>query len=148
MVLLLLCLREAMVMMPKRGSPLPMFEEHQLRTALDRISQLSFDELIDDFRIGRTLLRNCRVGNIFRVSAEQAKALADSAEGDINEQITRLEELGVLERVVGEGADGKRESFFNIPPLYRRCWPKHDTHLSRSPIGDISASSFSGKGSF
>jgi Cdc6-like AAA superfamily ATPase len=127
-VLLLLCLREAMLLTPKRGSALPMFEEHQLDAALDRVSQLSFDELIDDFRIGRTFLRNCRAGNIFKVSLEEARALADAADGDINEQLNRLEELGVLERAVGEGDGGKRESVLHVPLLYRRCWPTHETY--------------------
>jgi hypothetical protein len=112
-----------MIQMPKRGSPLPVFEEHHVQRALDFISKLSFDELLDDFRIGRTLLRNSRAGNIVKMSLEQAKAIASAEDGDVNEQLTRLERLGVLERVVGAEKDGKFEPSFQFPPLYTRCWP-------------------------
>jgi hypothetical protein len=54
-VILLLALRDAMIQLPKRVSLLPIFEEHHLQMALDRISKLSFDEVLDDFRIGRSL---------------------------------------------------------------------------------------------
>lgn len=120
-ILLLTLLRETPGANDYVLDALPIFKEDVLRRAMTRLSELSFGEVIDDFRVGRTFLRSCRAAKLEVFSMREVEGLFDEGEGAVALQLDLLERLGVLERLVLlDGGD--RFSKFRIPALYTRCW--------------------------
>jgi hypothetical protein len=63
----------------------------------------------------------CRAGKLETFAKKDVQELFNEAEGDKEEQVLLLERLGFLERIVRERGP-VRESLFQIPRLYTRCW--------------------------
>jgi hypothetical protein len=90
---------------------------------MDQLSEFSFKELIDDFRVARVFLGNCRAGKIDGFKLEEVTALFGADDGPISLQIHQLERLGFLERVVIENqSSGAQSGEFRVPPIFTRCW--------------------------
>jgi hypothetical protein len=100
----------------------PLFPEDALRWAMDRLSHLSFEELIDDFRVARTFLLNCRAGKKNSFALTEVSNLFSEADGAIAMQVAQLERLGFLERVLVQNGDGKQSAEFRVPKLFTRGW--------------------------
>jgi hypothetical protein len=105
-------------------STLPLFSADAVRDAMTRISDLSYSEVVDDFKVARSFVQNCRAGKLRDFSLSDVEALFDLAEGSIAEQVALLERLGFLERIVQEAESGTVTSRFRIPKLYTRCWDR------------------------
>ncbi len=88
---------------------------------MTRLSDLSFSEVVNDFKVAPTFVLNCRAGKLTGFTLEEVKQLFDEAEGRTGDQVRLLERLGFLERVV-EQRGVETTSLFRIPRLYTRCW--------------------------
>jgi energy-coupling factor transporter ATP-binding protein EcfA2 len=102
-------------------STFPLFSAETAGRAMTRLSDLSFSEIINDFKMAPSFVQNCRVSKRDSFTLHQVDKLFDEAEGKISEQVRLLERLGFLERAVQEGDSGP-QSLFRIPKLYTRCW--------------------------
>jgi GTPase SAR1 family protein len=102
-------------------STLPLFSTDAVRGAMTKLSDLSYSEVINDFKVARSFVQNCRVGKLASFVSSEVEELFDLAEGTISEQVGLLERLGFLERVVRVDDSGTT-SLFRIPRLYTRCW--------------------------
>jgi hypothetical protein len=100
---------------------LPLFSAEAVRDAMTKLSALSFSEVVTDFKVAPSFVRNCRVGKIESFALSDVEALFDTTEGGISEQVRLLERLGFLERIVLENEAGTKP-LFRIPRLYTRCW--------------------------
>jgi hypothetical protein len=101
---------------------LPLFSADEAGRAMTKLSDLAFDEVVNDFKVAPSFVLACRASKRFgAVAKEHVQGLFNAAEGDEEEQVLLLERLGFLERVVQEGDSGL-ESLFRIPKLYTRCW--------------------------
>jgi hypothetical protein len=83
-------------------SALPLFSAETAGRAMTRVSGLSFSEIINDFKVAPSFVRNCRAGRRDSFALHQVEKLFDEAEGKTSEQVALLERLGFLERVVEE----------------------------------------------
>jgi hypothetical protein len=120
-VLLLHLTRDAS---PRAGdlvSTLPLFSAEAVTSAMTRLSELSYSEVVTDFKVATAFVQNCRVRKRDSFALSDVEALFDESEGTISEQVRLLERLGFLERVVVEGDSGAKQ-FFRVPKLYTRCW--------------------------
>jgi hypothetical protein len=99
----------------------PIYSESTLQAAFRELSELWYKEVLDDFRVARTLVRNCRAERVFELGADDIKAMANGEDGPPAEQIDLLERLGFLERITVD-EDGQRARRFRIPRLYTGCW--------------------------
>lgn len=86
------------------------------------LSELSFSETVNDFRVAKSFLMSCRAGKLDVFRLAEVSGLFDESEGSIGRQVELLERLGVLERLVVAEENGERVAKFRIPPLYTRCW--------------------------
>jgi hypothetical protein len=102
-------------------STLPLFSAETAGRAMTRLSDLSFMEIINDFKVAPSFVQNCRASKRDSFALHEVEKLFDEAEGKISEQVRLLERLGFLERVVEESRSGPK-SLFRIPKLYTRCW--------------------------
>ncbi|MFD8007675.1 hypothetical protein [Streptomyces mirabilis] len=102
-------------------SGFPLFSAESVSKAMTKLSDLSFNEIVNDFKVAPTFVRNCRAGKRDRFALRDVQGLFDEADGTIANQVGLLERLGFLERVVQEGSSGP-EAVFRIPDLYTRCW--------------------------
>ena len=100
---------------------IPLFSEADITNALTRLSELSYQEVISDFRVATTFVRNCRSGKIKTFDLSKVESLFDAKEGTVALRVERLERLGFLERLVVPERDDL-VSRFQIPPLFTRCW--------------------------
>ena len=105
-----------------RVEKFPVFPAGALQSAMDQLSELSFKELVDDFRVARTFLSNCRAGKIDSFNLDRVKDLFSEDDGPTSLQIDLLERLGFLERVVVQRSDGQKSTEFRVPKLFNRCW--------------------------
>ena len=105
----------------------PLFSESALTAAMQQLSELSFKELVDDFRVGRTFLANCRAGRIETLRVTEAETLCAKEDGPTSRQLHQLERLGFLERVLVRGTDGSKQPEFRIPKLFTRGWEAGST---------------------
>src|SRR5262249_41446958 len=71
LVLLLILAAQSPAAQGVKMDRLPVFSLAALQWGMDRLSELSFKELIDDFRVAPTFLSNCRAGRL--TSFELAK---------------------------------------------------------------------------
>ena len=120
-VLLLHLVREFSARPEDVVSTLPLFSAEAVGKAMTRLSDLSFSEVVNDFKVAPSFVRNCRAGKLETFTLPDVETLFDQAEGKISEQVGLLERLGFLERIVEEGGSGL-VSLFRIPKLYTRCW--------------------------
>ena len=88
---------------------------------MTKLSDLSFDEVVSDFKVAPSFVLSCRAGKLETFAKDDVQELLNEAEGDKEEQVLLLERLGFLERIVREHGS-VRESLFHIPRLYTRCW--------------------------
>jgi len=102
-------------------STLPLFGHEAMTKAMTRVSDLSFSEVVTDFKVAASFVLNCRAGKLHTFALTDVEQLFDEAEGKISEQVHLLERLGFLEGVVENSSSGAR-SLFRIPKLYSRCW--------------------------
>lgn len=102
-------------------SALPVFSGTTLSTAMTRLSELSFSEVVNDFKVASSFVLNCRAAKKESFTLAAVENLFDEADGTMSEQVRLLERLGFLERIVVE-TDAGAESMFRIPKLYTRCW--------------------------
>jgi hypothetical protein len=102
-------------------SALPLFTAEALGRAMTKIADLSFSEVVNDFKVASSFVLNCRAGKLESFTLGEVENLFNTEEGMISEQVRLLERLGFLERLVQQsGPDIK--SRFRIPRLYTRCW--------------------------
>ena len=100
---------------------IPLFSEKEVADAMTSLSELSYQEVISDFRAATGFVRNCRAGKIIEFQLEEVKTLFDENEGSIVLQLERLERLGFLARTIVKVGDSL-VSRFRIPRLFTRCW--------------------------
>jgi hypothetical protein len=105
---------------PKRRR-IPLFTEKEVTDAMTRISELSYEEVISDFRAATGFVRNCRAGKIMEFELEKVKTLFDEKEGSVVLQLEMLERLGFLSRTIVKEGDALLPRF-RIPRLFTRCW--------------------------
>ncbi|WP_067540824.1 ATP-binding protein [Nocardia crassostreae] len=120
-VLLLHLTREMSTKSEEIVTDLPLFPEDAVTPAMTKVSDLSFSEVVNDFKVGTSFVLNCRAGKLVEFALHEVADLFDETEGRISEQVRLLERLGFLERVVQQTEAGTR-SLFRIPRLYTRCW--------------------------
>jgi hypothetical protein len=120
-VLLLYLMREHAARPQDMMSTLPLFSADEAAEAMTKLSDLSFSEVVNDFKVAPSFVLNCRAGRIETFALDDVKSLFNEAEGKISDQVRLLERLGFLERVVQERG-AVRQSLFRIPRLYTRCW--------------------------
>ncbi len=102
-------------------SSLPLFTAEEVGRAMTRLSESSFSEVVNDFKIAQSFVLNCRVAKRETFTLTEVEELFDRSEGPISEQVRLLERLGFLQRVV-KNSDSGDKSLFSIPKLYTRCW--------------------------
>jgi hypothetical protein len=100
---------------------IPLFSEKDVADAMTRISELSYEEVISDFRAAVGFVRNCRAGKITEFELEKVKTLFDDKEGSVVLQVEKLERLGFLSRTIAKDGDLLLPRF-RIPRLFTRCW--------------------------
>lgn len=99
----------------------PIFSEASLTEAMTSLSQLAFDEVVNDFKIATAFVRNSRAAGLREFRVEDVRPLFDETEGPVSQQLSELEALGYLARRVVE-VDGEPQVRFHVPPLYTRAW--------------------------
>lgn len=114
--------REEMLRAGEQTGSVPVFNRSVISSAMSRLSELSYDEVISDFRIGTSFVRNCRAGRVSRFRPEEIGKLMDPDEGSVGEQLEMLERLGFLQRQIIRDPHGILQTTFVIPSLYTRCW--------------------------
>jgi hypothetical protein len=100
------------------GSPL--FSEADASVAMTRVSELSYDEVITDYRVAATFVRNCKTSGLSSFALGNVLGMFDPAEGEPSAQVESLERIGFLERQTS--LDGEGGWWFRIPPLFTRHW--------------------------
>jgi AAA ATPase domain len=105
---------------PKRRR-IPLFSEKEVADAMTRVSELSYEEVISDFRAATAFVRNCRAGKIVEFELEKVQTLFDEEEGPVVLQVERLERLGFLARTIVKEGDSLLPRF-RIPRLFTRFW--------------------------
>jgi hypothetical protein len=106
-------------------SALPLFSAAEVSKVMTKLSDLSFSEVINDFKVAPSFVQNLRAGKLETFALADVRDLFEEAEGKISDQVRLLEGIGFLERIVRERsteAGTVRESLFRIPRLYARCW--------------------------
>ena len=120
-ILLLYISRDLSANLEHVVSTLPLFSAEAVGKAMTKLSDLSFLEVVNDFKVAPSFVLNCRAGKLYDFSMHEVENLFNEAEGKISDQVRLLERLGFLERVVQKGGSGAK-SLFRIPKLYTRCW--------------------------
>ena len=101
----------------------PLFTAAVTSQAMTTLSSLSYEEMINDFRVGSEFVRNCAAGKLEAFLLKDVQGLFSEEEGPVNEQREQLERLGFIERVVIDDS-GTQVEAFRIPELYRRSWQR------------------------
>lgn len=120
-VLLLYLARDHSAQQSEPVDELPVFTADAVTRAMTEVSELSFSEVVNDFKVATSFVLNCRAAKRTTFTLAEVEKLFQRDEGPISEQVRLLERLGFLERVVVE-TDAGAESRFRIPELYTRCW--------------------------
>lgn len=124
-ILLLYLARERAARPNAVVSTLPLFSAAEAGEAMTRLSDLSFSEVVNDFKVAPSFVQNCRAAKLETFALADVRDLFDEDEGKVSDQVRLLERLGFLERIVRERVTATgaiRESMFRIPRLYTRCW--------------------------
>ncbi len=133
-VLFLILVQKQAVDADMKVTAFPVFDEYVVSAAMTELSRISFDEVLNDFRIAPTLVRNCRAAGLLTFGAESVRELFNEDEGDLNKQLELLERLGFVSR--GSTTQGGRLSVqYSIPALYTRCW----NDRARSTVESVTA---------
>jgi energy-coupling factor transporter ATP-binding protein EcfA2 len=119
-IILLLNLARDNSTVNERGG-VPIFRVRALIHAMMAVSELSYEEVVSDFRIATSFVRNCRAGRIREFELETVQHLFAPEDGPVAQQVERLERLGFLERKVTQEGSELTYRFF-IPILYTRAW--------------------------
>jgi hypothetical protein len=122
LILLLILTTQSPMAQQARLDRLPILPSGALQWGMGQLSELSFKELVDDFRVAPTFLANCRAGRISSFELAQVESLFGKDEGSISVQVERLERLGFLERIVVQTSEGEQSSEFRVPKLFTRSW--------------------------
>jgi hypothetical protein len=122
LILLLILAAQSPVAQQAKMDRLPIFPLVALQWGMDQLSELSFKELVDDFRVAPTFLANCRAGRVASFELARVESLFSKDEGPISVQVERLERLGFLERVILQNSDGTKFTQFEVPKLFTRSW--------------------------
>jgi len=104
---------------------IPLFSEREVADGMTRLSELSYQEVISDFRAATGFVRNCRAGKIAEFEPDKVKDLFDLNEGPMVLQLEQLERLGFLSRSIVK-VEGSLQPRFSIPRLFTRCWETSD----------------------
>jgi hypothetical protein len=120
-VLLLHLARDQSARPEETVTTLPIFSAEATGKAMTRLSYLSFWEVVKDFKVAPSFVQNCKAGKLDNFALSEVENLFEAAEGGISEQVSLLERLGFLERVVQQSDSGIK-SLFRIPKLYTRFW--------------------------
>jgi hypothetical protein len=120
-VLLLYLARDYSARQSVNVDALPLFTADAVARAMTEVSELSFSEVVNDFKVASSFVLNCRAGKRTTFTLAEVENLFDLDEGPASEQVRLLERLGFLERVVVDTNAGA-QSQFRIPELYTRCW--------------------------
>lgn len=120
-VLLLHLTRERSPRQDELISAVPLFSADAVQRAMTKLSDLSFSEMVNDFKVAPTFVQSCRAGKLTSFTLSAVDDLFDGSEGKTSDQVRLLERLGFLERVV-EQRGTQTKSLFRIPRLYTRCW--------------------------
>lgn len=120
-VLLLHLTREHSARPDDLVSTVPLFSADAVQRAMTKLSDLSFSEVVNDFKVAPTFVLNCRAGKLTSFTLADVEQLFDGAEGKTSDQVRLLERLGFLERIV-EQRGTQTTSLFRVPRLYTRCW--------------------------
>ncbi|MEV0034517.1 hypothetical protein [Streptomyces sp. NPDC050804] len=99
----------------------PLFTADAVQRAMTNLSDLSFSEVVNDFKVAPTVVLNCRAGKLTSFTLSEVEQLFDNTEGKIGDQVRLLERLGFLERVVEQRGTQTR-SLFRVPRLYTHRW--------------------------
>jgi hypothetical protein len=102
-------------------SLIPILSAKSVADAMTLLSELSYEEVVSDFRVAVSFVRSCRAAKKTEFEPEEVKELFDDADGSRAQQIESLERLGFLERIV-TGNDAGLVKRFRIPRLFTRCW--------------------------
>jgi len=122
-ILFLVILKDILINSPMDSLQVPIFSDADVKQAVSHLSELSYEEVLSDFRVSPTFVRNCRSGKVSEFSLDdKAKGLISDNEGAIISQIDLLEKLGILERIVKIDSEKGFVSMFKFPDLYTRCW--------------------------
>ena len=121
-ILLLILAAQSPVAHKTKMNKVPIFPSAALQWGMNQLSELSFKELVDDFRVAPTFLANCRAARLRAFELAKVETLFSEDEGSISMQVERLERLGFLERVVRQDQDGTKTSAFEVPKLFTRSW--------------------------
>jgi hypothetical protein len=106
---------------PQQRSHVPIFTEEELIHAMADVSESAFQEVVSDFRVAITFVRNCRAAKLSAFKLDDVDELFDLSEGPISVQVELLDRLGFLAREPVE-ENGKLTVQFRIPGLFTRCW--------------------------
>ena len=93
-VLLLHLTREQSTRQEDVVSTLPLFSAEAVGKAMTKLSDLSFSEVVNDFKVAPSFVLNCRAGKLDSFALREVEKLFDEAEGKISEQVRLLERLG------------------------------------------------------
>lgn len=96
LVLLLILAAQSPLAHEAAMAQLPIFHAAALQWGMDQLSELSFKELMNDFRVAPTFLANCRAGRIRPFELANVETLFSKDEGSISVQVERLERPGFL----------------------------------------------------
>lgn len=121
-ILFLVLLKDIFTHSSTSSKQVPVFNDDNVKHAINHLSELSYEEILSDFRIAPTFIRNCRAGQISEFTPDEVKNLFSEQEGSVNSQLDLLEKLGILERVVGIDPEQGFTSKYRFPDLYTRCW--------------------------
>lgn len=121
-ILLLILCKQTSEARIEKVDKLPLISSGILRSAMTKLSEISFEEMTDDFRVAPNFLRNCRAAKLEKLSTLEIDELFVEADGNKNLCIEHLESLGFFERVVREESNGTRSYHFRIPKLFTRAW--------------------------
>jgi len=100
---------------------IPLYSESQVLAALIELSRLSYNEVIDDFKVATVLVQNCKAQNLDRIKFTDVARLSDPDQGTPAAQVDQLRRLGFFEHAVGED-EGELVSELQVAALYRRFW--------------------------
>lgn len=106
---------------------IPIFGESALLAAMRELSELSYKEIRDDFRVAKAFLANCRAGRLEQFKKSEIEALFDPDEGAIGDQIHQLERLGFLERILTQSEADDLHQQFRVPRLFTLGWSAGST---------------------
>lgn len=109
--------------MVRNSDRLTLFRPQSILDSMTRLSVLSYEEFVSDFRVAREFVQSCRAAKISDFELEEVEELFSEDEGTVAEQVECLERLGFLERrIVDRG--GTLEARFVIPALFTRGWER------------------------